>query len=228
MLSKDGSPSRALAWANRADVLCSAARAAPGPAFPAVSQLRAAPSSAQEVLQHLSCHFSPQNVLCCVPPSGIFAQSCSWFMAQGLRGEGEGAEFGVGCQGKWGPKELKVRQKMSGLCCLEVCNYNWMSDCTQFGIQKLLSASQTGNAGGASFAPRCFTGPPSSKETPGGKVCSSRFKGCSVEGEVCTIAASLALLLLGNFSLCWHNFWHFSCKPKFGHQRKLMWNLFVL
>lgn len=26
--------------------------------------------------------------------------------------------------GNGGPKELQVRQKMSGLSCLEVCNYN--------------------------------------------------------------------------------------------------------
>lgn len=74
-------------------------------------------------------------------------------------GEGEGAKFGVDCQGKWGPKELQVRQKMSGLSCLEVCNYNLMSDCTQFGIQKL-SASEAGNAGGASLPPGVTLGHP--------------------------------------------------------------------
>lgn len=59
-----------------------------------------------------------------------------------------------------GAKELQVRQKMSGLSCLEVCNYNLMSNCTQFGVQKLVSASEAGNAGGASLPPGVTLGRP--------------------------------------------------------------------
>lgn len=57
--------------------------------------------------------------------------------------------------GNGGPKELKVRQKMSVLACSEVCNYTLMADCMQFGIQKLVSASETRNAGGASLPSIC-------------------------------------------------------------------------
>lgn len=65
--------------------------------------------------------------------------------------KGRELSLGLVARGNWGAKELRVRQKMSGLSCLEVCNYNLMSDCAQFGIQKLLSASEAGNAGGASL-----------------------------------------------------------------------------
>lgn len=57
--------------------------------------------------------------------------------------------------GNGGPKEWKVRQKMSVPSCSEVCNYTLMADCTHFGIQKLVSASETRNAGGASLPSIC-------------------------------------------------------------------------
>lgn len=47
---------------------------------------------------------------------------------------------------------------MGVLSCLEVCNYHLMADCTQFGIQKLVPASETRNAGGASLPPICGLG----------------------------------------------------------------------
>lgn len=77
---------------------------------------------------------------------------------------------------------------MNILSCSEVCNYNLMVDCTQFGIQNLVSASETRNAGGASLPAICglrnamlHTGcasAPFSEELSGGKACSSDFKGC--------------------------------------------------
>ena len=76
---------------------------------------------------------------------------------------------------------------MNVLSCLEVCNYNLMADCTQFGIQKLVSASETRNAGGASLPPICglrnamlhmgCASAPFSEEISGGKTCFSDAKG---------------------------------------------------
>lgn len=95
-------------------------------------------------------------VLCCISPSWIFAQSCLWFIAQGLsRQKGGELSSSLVARGNSGRKELKVRQKMSVLSCSEVCNYNSRADCTQFGIQKLVAASETRNAGGASLPPIC-------------------------------------------------------------------------
>jgi len=74
---------------------------------------------------------------------------------------------------------------MSVLSCSEVCNYHLMADCTQFGIQKLVS--ETRNAGGASLPPICglrsaklhvgCASAPFSEEISGGKACFSDFKG---------------------------------------------------
>lgn len=76
---------------------------------------------------------------------------------------------------------------MSVLSSSEVCNYNSKADCTQFGIQKLVSASETRNAGGASLPPICglkttmlhmgCVSAPFSEEISGGKACFSDFKG---------------------------------------------------
>lgn len=59
--------------------------------------------------------------------------------------EGEGAEFSAEfLRGNGRPKELEVRQQMSGLSCQEGCNYPLMVGCAQFGFQKPLSAHRAG------------------------------------------------------------------------------------
>lgn len=127
-------------------------------------------------------------VLCRVPPSSVFAQSCLWFIAQGLsKQKGRELSSSLVAGGNGGPKELKVRQKMSVLSCLEVCNYDLMADGAQVGIQKLVSASETRNAGGASLPPICglrnamlqtgCASAPFSEEISGGKACFSDFEG---------------------------------------------------
>lgn len=156
--------------------------------------------SAQRCCCHQVCSggaVRPELLLLCAawrdeakhePPSRIFAQSCLWFIAQGLSKQNRrelSSSIVVG--GNGGPKELKVRQQMSDLFCSEVCNYHLIADCTQFGIQKLVSASETRNAGGASLPPICGLRNATlhvgcvralfSEEISGGKACFSDFKG---------------------------------------------------
>lgn len=100
---------------------------------------------------------------------------------------GEGAEFWFSCWGKWWARGIEGEAETGVLSCSEACNYTLMADCTPFGIQKLVSASETRNAGGASSLPICSVGNAVlhvgcvsalvSEEMAGGKGCFSDFKG---------------------------------------------------